>query len=353
MKKTFFLLPFVLLVMTSLVAGPELSFFKPEDNKKILIQNRVLAKVNDKSLTVYDVMKKMDMLFYKQFPEYTGSVMARYQFYNANWKAILRDLIDKELILADADEVKMQVSNGDVRQEMEEMFGPNIITNLDQVGLTFEEAWKMVHSDIVIKRMLYTRANVKAIKQVTPIVIKDAYANFAKENHKPATWTYAIINIRDPDSEKGAEAAHQAHQLLVSDHLDPKDLNEKLNQIASIASTTKVNISEDYNHSADEMAENSKKILEHLQAGQFSEPQPQKSRTDGSMVYRIFYLKKQIAEGAPPFSEVSNSLKDKLVDEASSKEIDQYIARLRKHFDVQGGDLEALKKENFQPFILQ
>ena len=353
MKRYFLFLTLLLALHQSLVAAPDVSLFKPEESKKIVIHNRVLAKVNDKSITVYDLMKKMDMLFYKQFPQYTTSVQARFQFYNANWKSILRDMMDKELILADADEMKMQVSNGDVRQEMEEMFGPNIIANLDQVGLTFEEAWKMVHSDIVIKRMLFSRANMKAMKKVTPIVLRDAYTTFAKENHRPESWIYTIISIRDPDPEKGAEAAHQAHQILVTEHIPPKDLIERLNKLASMAATTKVNLSEEYNHTADEMAENSKKILATLNAGQFSDPQPQKSRTDGSTVYRIFYLQQQKSAGAPPFNEVSKNLNDKLIDEESSKEIDQYLARMRKHFDVQGGDLELLKKENFQPFVLE
>jgi|GEM_PF-326748 len=354
MKLYLILLPFLLLSFNALPAAPkEISLFKPEDERKIVIHNRVLATVNDKSVTVYDLMKKMDLLFYRQFPQYTSSAAARYQFYNANWKAVLRDLIDKELIMADAEEVKMQVSNGDVRQEMETMFGPNIITNLDQVGLTFEEAWKMVHADIVIKRMLFSRANAKALKQITPIVIRDAYSNFAKENHRPETWNYAIITIRDPDQAKGAEAANQAHQLLISEKIPLNELSERLGKLTSIAPTTKINLSEPYSHTQEEMAESSRKILAELQAGQFSAPQSQTSRADGTTVYRIFFLQEKIAAGAPPFSQVSNNLKDKLVDEASNKEIDQYIARLRKHFDVQGGDLEALKKENFQPFELQ
>lgn len=342
------LLPFLFLIAAALPAAtPDVSFFKQEE-KKIVIHNRVLAKVNDKSITVYDLMKKMDLLFYRQFPEYTHSVQARFHFYNANWKAVLRDLMDKELIMADAEEVKMQVSNGDVRQEMEEMFGPNIITNLDQVGLTFEEAWKMVHADIVIKRMLYTRANMKAIKQVTPLTIRDAYTNYAKENQKPETWGYSIINVRDPDPAKGAEAAQRAYQLLAVEHLPTKELAEKLKD-----TDTKIAVSEEYKHTAEEMAEHSKKVLATLKVGEFSTPQPSKSRTDGTTVYRIFYLQDKVEAGAPPFNKVSNELKDKLIDEASNKEIDQYIARLRKHFDVQGGDLELLKKENFQPFVLQ
>src|ERR1700730_13068687 len=78
--------------------------YGPEDNARIVVNNRILAKVNGKEISVFDVMKKMDMLFYRQFPEYTSSMQARFQFYQVSWKRVLQDLIDKELIMADAEE---------------------------------------------------------------------------------------------------------------------------------------------------------------------------------------------------------------------------------------------------------
>ena len=61
-----------------------------------------------------------------------------------NWKYVLQELIDKELILGDAEEKKVAITAGDVRQEMENMFGPNIIANLDKIGLSMDEALKIV-----------------------------------------------------------------------------------------------------------------------------------------------------------------------------------------------------------------
>src|SRR5205085_3839907 len=126
-KKLSILFAFFLFVQTQVqgVTGEHL-LYAPEDDKRIIVNNRILAKVNGKALSVYDIMKKMDLLFYRAFPEYTSSTVARFQFYEMNWQAVLRDLIDKELIIADADENKVEVSSGDVRQEMETLFGPNI-----------------------------------------------------------------------------------------------------------------------------------------------------------------------------------------------------------------------------------
>src|SRR6202035_4022048 len=63
---------------------------------QILVNNRILAKVNGKAISVIDLMKKLDMLFYRQFPEYTSSMQARFQFYQANWKHVFQELLDKE-----------------------------------------------------------------------------------------------------------------------------------------------------------------------------------------------------------------------------------------------------------------
>ena len=79
------------------------------NSAQIIINNRVLARVNGKPISVIDVMKKMDMIFLRQYPEYAEVPQARFQFYELSWKHVLEDLIDKELILADAEEAKMQV----------------------------------------------------------------------------------------------------------------------------------------------------------------------------------------------------------------------------------------------------
>ncbi|MGA8165085.1 MAG: hypothetical protein WB791_08700, partial [Waddliaceae bacterium] len=94
-------------------------FFSLERDRYIFINNRILSQVNGKAISIVDVMKKMDLLFYRQFPQYSSSVEARFQFYEINWRHVWEDLVDKELILAEAAENKIGMTNGDIRQEME------------------------------------------------------------------------------------------------------------------------------------------------------------------------------------------------------------------------------------------
>lgn len=339
----------LLLTVSGASIAQESILYGPEDNMRVVVNNRILAKVNGKAISVFDIMKKMDMLFYRQFPEYTSSNQARFQFYMMNWKRVMQDLIDKELIMADADESKMKVSSGDVRQEMEHLFGPSIHASLDKAGISFEEAYKMIHSDIVLKRMLYLRANLKALKQVTPQVIRNAYEEYAKTNIEPAQWTYILISIRDKDPSKGAEAAHQAHKLLSIDQLSLSKLKDKMTRLASVSSTTNVNVSDEVTHVENELSQVNKEILLKLDLGTFSEPIAQKSRQDGSTVFRILFLKEHIPSRVIPFDEVATKLKDTLLDEASSKETVLYLKKLHKHFDVQE-NLET--DDDFKPFAL-
>ncbi len=327
-------------------------FYTPDEAKKIQVNNRVLAKVNGKAVSVYDIMKKMDMLFYRAYPEYTSSTVARYQFYQANWKRVLQDLIDKELIMADAEENKLQVSNGDIRQEMETIFGPNIIANLDKVGLSFDEAWKMVHSDIVIKRMLYIRTQAKALKQVTPQVVREYYEQFALENQRPDIWTYYVISIREKDPAKGDAASKQAYRLLAEEHVPLEKLMDMINELMLMAPTTKMSISEEFKHTDKDVSTAYKSTLLKMTPGSYSLPIGQKSRADNSTVYRIFYLKAFEAGGAPSFSEVSSHIKQKLIDEIADKETGLYIKRLRKHFDVHELHLDQISSDEFEPFRL-
>lgn len=345
----------ILFFFFCLLAGPlsaalhEPLLYTPDERRPITVDNRILAKVNGKAISVIDIMKKMDMLFYKQYPEFTSSTVARYQFYEANWEAVLQDLIDKELIIADAEENKLPVSHGDIRQEMETLFGPNIIANLDKVGLSFTEAWNMVRCDIIMRRMIYVKAHSKALKQVTPEVIRKAYEEYAKANIRPDIWVYRVISIRDKNKEIAESTATKAFQLLTEQQVPVIALSDK---IGALEPSTKLTLSDEQRHTDKEISDAYKEPLSKLQPGRFSTPLALQSRADNSTVYRIFFLKEKIPGGMIPFSEIGPQIKENLLNDVAMKETDAYLLKLRKHFDVQAAQIQELKTEGFLPFHL-
>lgn len=331
---------------TSLVGGSK--------DPQITVNNRILAKANGKPISVIDLMKKMDMLFYRQYPQYTSSSVARYQFYLANWKNVLSEMIDKELIVADAAESKLTVSAGDVRQEMETLFGPNIITNLDKVGLTFEEAYEMVLADITIRRMMYFRVQSKAITQATPQKIREYYTKIEKDIIRDNEWVYRVVSIRHKDPTKAADAAQTVQMLLKEDKVPFDEVAAKFKEVTPQGPRQPtVTVSEEFHTKEKELSDVFKKTLLTLTPDTYSIPTAQKSRADNSTLVRIFYLKEMVPGGPIPFKELEAKIKEQLVEEAMEKESKAYLTKLRLHFDTQDNLIQELVSSDYQPFVLK
>lgn len=342
-----------LLLFACTLNGKEPFLFGQQTDFNINVNNRILAVVNGKPISVIDVMKKMDMLFYNQFPEYTDSVQARYQFYQMNWKQALQELIDKELIIADAIEKKLPVTSGDVRQEMEKLFGPNIIVNLDKIGMNYEEASEIVKGDLIIRRMMYYSANAKALRQVTPRHVREAYEEYSQKNMRPDGWRYHVISIRGEDSTESAEVANYIHQLVAVNKISLEELQKQLDEQILLGKNVTANISQEYHHTEKEVAENYKHILSKMKPDTYNQPIAQKSRSNNSMVFRIFYLDEKIPGGVVPFYEAEKKLKNMLLDKAIEEESLRYIAKLRHHYKVEESYLSKMIPDDFQPFTLQ
>lgn len=360
------MIPLLFFLITPLVANPLVSLdvaaaspyssdpflFGGKENYEIEVNNRVLAHVNGKAISVLDVMKKMDMLFLKQFPQYTASPQARFQYYQINWRQVLQELIDKELVLADASESKIPVSSGDVRQEMELLFGPNIIANLDKIGLNFDEAFQIVHGDLLIRRMMMYKVNGKAMRGITPQVIREAYEAFAKKNMQKEAWRYRVITIRNPDSTLGAETAQFCLYLLTEEKLPLDELSKAIKGKGGFSKSNTI-ISDDLYHTEDDVSEIIRGALKEMQPNSYSKPVAQKSRSDKSTIFRIIFLKEKVPGGAIPYSQIENQLKDELYDAAVTKESELYLKKLRQYHAIHENYIEDMIPNDFQPFILK
>lgn len=349
------LIPLFLLLMTlSFVDAQAASdfLFNKGHEAEISVNNRVLAHVNGKAITVVDVMKKMDIHFLKQFPEYTSSPQARFQYYQVNFRQVLQELIDKELILADATENKVPLPAGDVRQEMESLFGPNIIFNLDKIGLTFDEAFKIVQGDLLLRKMMMIRVNAKAVRQVTPQVIREAYEEYAAKNMKKETFHYQVVSIRNSDETLGAETANEALRLLTEQAVPLAEIVKAVKEVKPHTKST-INVSDPLFHTEQEMADAIRETVKAMDDGSYSKVLAQKSRQDRGTVFRILFLKEKVPAGQVPYSEIENQIKEKLFDEVIVKESDAYLKKLRAHHAIHDSYLQDMVPEDFEPFTLK
>lgn len=224
----YFFLPILLLSASLLGAEPEPTL--KEGEFEILVQNRVVAQVNGKPVTALDVIKRMDFLFYRQYPEYLSINQARLQFYEMNFEHALQELIDRELMRADAVEMKIEIVPSDIRQELETTFGPDIISNLDKIGLRLDEAMEMLKDELLIRRVTMYKVNGKAFRNVGPLEIKKAYEEWVQTNTEPQKWGYRLMTLRSPSEVDGMEVGLKVKEALLTGEAPEKVRDDLLRE---------------------------------------------------------------------------------------------------------------------------
>lgn len=331
MKVCYWVYPLIFLV--SFFSTPELTSIEPASN--VGLNNRILAKVNGKAISAFDVMKRMDVLFYQMYPQFSSSPQHRFQFYQKNWEDILKEMIDRALIVADAKEKELPVSDGDVREEMEEVFGPNVIDTIDQLRLSFEEVWEMTHTNITVRRMLMYKVNSKAIASVKPADIQEAYQTFLKEQTFPSTWSYQVLSIRGNDPKQISHTAELVQNALNENELSFNEIPHHLSaQIEKEESHTEIILSQKFQHTDQSISPSHLEILSHMTPGQTSAPIQQTSRATNLPVYRFYYLIQHEKSRVPELHEVEEKIKNKLLDTAIAKETELYLQSLRQYYGL-------------------
>ena len=326
---------FLYLFAISAFAAPDFS-----DDPQIAIQNSILAKVDGNTISVIDIKKKMDLAFHKNYPHLENSSQARYQFYEGSWRHVLMETIDHQLILTEATEKQIPLSDGEIREEMETRFGPNIMLTLDKIGLTYDETWKMIKDELIVQRMTWWFIHSKAISGVTPQDIRQAFRIHLKENPAYEEWKYQVIAIRGADPE---ETAKKAHNILTEKNLTPELARALLQEI-----DPSIQLSAEFSASDKELSEAHRLTLAQLSPKSYSAPVLQKSKTDSKLVARIFYLSEKVSHPAPQFDTLVHSLRNELVQKAVAQESTTYLEKLRKNYPFYEN-----VPDDFHPFSLQ
>lgn len=229
--------------------------------KKVHVNNRVLAVVNGKVISVVDLMKKMDMLLYQYYPQYLDVPEARFQFYTAQWKELLSELIDKELVLADAEEKHFEVSSGDVREELEEIFGPEVMINLDTTGLSMEEAWTLIKAEITMRRMMSFQVSQRVAPQITPALIKRAYQERVHELADQTEMQWLSITFKSSDTKKAVEVADAAYKLITTEKIGHDRLEEELKGRSLLQEGVILTVSQLFSQKAESFRQASSRFL--------------------------------------------------------------------------------------------
>lgn len=319
---------------------------------RILVENRVLASVNSNPITVIDVMKKMDAEFYMEYPHLMDSDIARYQFYRGKWRFEFDRMVNGELILADAKARNIELTKGDVRQEIEKRFGPQVILNIDKIGLTYDEVWAMVERDIFVQRMTQGYLYLKGVFNVTPSDLLRAYQDFSSNNKKPDVWNYYMISFSGANALENAQMCKQVLAELAEKNKNFSTISLQFKDKMA-GDDKKMTISKPLELSSNEISEPHLRALSKLELNHFSDPIQETSRVTQQPVYRLFYLANYKPSEKIELPEVEEQLLMKVKNEKFEQEYHNYIVMLRDRYGLTQEMLNDSMPADFEPFKLK
>ena len=329
--------------LPSLLETSYTQHYKP----KITIQNRPLAKVNGKVISLYDVVKKMDLYLFDYYPTYTPSEKELFQFYSSRWQTTLDDMIGEELILLDAAVKEIVISDGAIREELERRFGPHLISNLDKVNLQYEEARELVRNDLMIQQLIGMKVHSKILQMITPQVIKQAYESYLKAHPADDEYCYRVLSISGEDREKCMQVAEVACETLKKSH---EPLESSIGELESEG--VSLTLSDRFKGPSTKISESHLEVIRTLSSHEYSAPITQISRFDQRPIVRIFHLEEVNRQQPKSFEEMHDTLKNELLFKASDQEKAAYIKALKVRFGYDKEDPKYQLPEDYHPFAL-
>lgn len=337
----FFIRFFIFLSCVSIPLGAE----QPE----LFINNRVLAKVKDKTISLIDVVKQMDIYAYENDPSIATSPEKKFQFYMQSWRYFLDQLINNELMIFESEGKDVKISDGDVREEILNRFGPNVQETLHQLNLTLEEAKDLIHTDLLAQKIQGYYVHAKAFHSVTPERIREAYETYLSKHPAHTQWKYQFLTVRGADEAVSKDVAQKAYSLIHEKHLS---LQEAVDSLSPENSDIKITLSRDVEGSDADIAEQHKTILKTLEVNGISSPQEQTSRS-AEKVYRLFHLENREHIEPKTLGEVHSELRDAMIRQLISTGLEQYIGKLRTKYDISAENNTLLVPEGYIPFELR
>jgi hypothetical protein len=322
---------------------------------QINFHNRPLIKVNGRTISLIDVIKKMDLFLLSHYPQALDDPASMHQYYTTHWKQTFTEMVESELIVLDSEALKITISEADIREELETTIGGHLIAKLDKINLSLEEVKTITEKDLIVKQMTWFKAYSKAMQSVTPEMIKIAYQETVKkeQTNQKEEWCYQVLTVKSPDIKKSESAAKSVYTILTTREASMQNAPQILKvSHQEAAQDVEVLTSKEMIVDSLSISKQHQDILSKLSVDQYSEPVLQQVRNSNESVYRIFHLKRHSKVEPRTFDQLATGLKDKLTQIAAEKEKKVYVEGLKKRYHITEQDLYAETPKDYEPFAL-
>ncbi len=323
-------------ISTALFAAPHAFSGAAEE---LEISNRVLIKVKGEPISVRDVVRDMDFVFFQQYPQWVEYPEARFQFYQENWKNFLRRAIDQQLILQDAEDRKITVTEGEVREQIQKTLGPNVVENLALLNLDLEEAYDATRKQLIVEKMVGFCVRSKAVAHIQPQLLRARYEAWKQQHPVEKTYVYRVLSFLDTPERSSMDQAKEVYLRLATDH-------QTLPDIAQLVSNS-LALSPDYRRTEREISPAHQHVLDELQPGEWSGPIDRQGKV------MLFYLENLEIPPCPTFAEKVDELKEAMFFEQYEACDREYREQLRKKYGLTERFVSDLLPETMAPFALR
>jgi hypothetical protein len=317
--------------------------------QRIVLQNRILVTINDKNISLLDVVKRMDMFIGQHSSSQTMSTLHRFQYYMSQWRDTLQRMINDELMLMDAKQCRITVSDGEVREELQNRFGPNVVASLEAMGISYEEAREWIYQEMVVLRIYWMRVQAKSLQKITPNELKRLYAKYLEKNPTREELQYQVLTIVAKDFALSRWIGDEIINLREETFPDLLRACNLLKERGVLDKDVSIAVSQDLSINLKDLSTSYARVLNKLEKNTWSEPVAFTSR-EGVFITRIFHLKNRIITPPPSFVLMEQKLKDAVYEQIVSKEVEKYVKKLRQRFNFEDSLIDV--PDSFEPFSI-
>jgi peptidyl-prolyl cis-trans isomerase SurA len=337
------------------------------------IVDEIIARVNDQIITRSEFEKakatRLDEL--KQaFPDWQSK-------WEQSQKEILRDLIDRQLLLEKAKELGITGETETVKRlnQMRQQMGLASMEDLEaeakKQGVQFEDFKEQIRTGVVTERVIGQEVGSKL--HITSEEVQEFYKQHQKELEGPEEVSLSEIlfstqpakeNLESQDKKKNAseqdkpplpedpakaaealKKAETAEQLLKSGSMKFEDLAKKVSDGSTAAQGGQLGT-----FKRGELAKELEDATFSLKAGEFTKPM----RTRQG--YIIFKVNAHRSAGVPPVKEVEDRIREAIYSQKLEPAARVYLSKLREqaYIDVKSGyvDTGAVAGQGNKPVML-
>lgn len=319
----------IFLCFFSIVTSTGLWSDTTPSKQNVEFHNRVLWSYRGSIITVMDIVKRLEE-HAQGIPNYqTIDPNQKLEYYQGNWRAVLQELMDYELIYQDAIDHNMSVTDAEGRDQLVRLYGENYLTRIDGMGLTLKEVLSSVKKDMLIQRMTHFRVQYQARATITPSLVAEAYKELCKQQPETDIWTYQTINFKGETSLCQEIAQNWKKHLLE---------NTSIEECEKLPGNEKVTINTGRLNTQSSLHLSPKylQILQELQALHWSEPVVFKDDKTQGLV-RLFFLKEKTHQRPPSYGEIRRRIEDQLYQDAVAQQNQKYIVKLRRQLELEQG----------------